>query len=241
VQRTCAAAEPGPVTPCFTPGSYGQCVREETEFFYSNISALGTLIMDDDGRLGRGVTALEARRRPLARFRAQKTYSCNVLAMAAPFFSCTSGPTTCYRRRQCHGAACGPAVCRAMEFVQFHPTGILRLGLPDHGKAGAKAVTWTQFRRRTLSWSVMRPRKRSSPSRDVVHARWDTGNSCEARGVGFPKKDHIYLTLEHLGAAVLRSACPVFSEPGKIFRRRRCHQGSASGPATAATILGRHS
>ena len=98
---------------------YGQCVKEETEFFIEYFAL--DLIMDDEGAC-RGVTAWKLDDGTLHRFRAQKT----ILATGGygrAFFSCTSAHT-------CTGDG-NAMVLRAglplqdMEFIQFHPTGMV--------------------------------------------------------------------------------------------------------------------
>jgi len=87
VQRTCAAADRTGHAMLHT--LYGQCVKNETEFFIEYFAL--DLIMDDDG-VCRGVTAWKLDDGTLHRFRAQKT----VLATGGygrAFFSCTSAHT----------------------------------------------------------------------------------------------------------------------------------------------------
>jgi succinate dehydrogenase / fumarate reductase flavoprotein subunit len=59
------------------------------------------------------------------------------------------------------------------------------------------------------------PSARDLASRDVV-SRAMTLEIREGRGVG-PKKDHIYLHLDHLDAAMLRERLPGISDSARVF------------------------
>ena len=61
----------------------------------------------------------------------------------------------------------------------------------------------------------MRPTPRTSRRRDVV-SRCMTLEIREGRGVG-PKKDHIFLHLDHLDPKVLHERLPGITESAKIF------------------------
>ena len=205
IQRTCAAADRTGHAMLHT--MYGQALSKNVEFFIEYFAL--DLIMDEG--TCRGVTAWRLDDGTLHRFRAQKV----VLATGGygrAYFSCTSAHT-------CTGDG-GGMVLRAglplqdMEFVQFHPTGIYGAGcLITEGARGEGGYLTNSEGERFMERYA--PSAKDLASRDVV-SRAMTIEIREGRGVG-PKKDHIFLHLDHLDPKVLHERLPGISETAMIF------------------------
>jgi succinate dehydrogenase / fumarate reductase, flavoprotein subunit len=204
-QRTCAAADRTGHAMLHT--LYQQALKHQAQFFIEYFAV--DLIMEN-GEC-RGVVAIDMAEGTIHRFRAHKV----ILATGGygrAYFSCTSAHT-------CTGDG-GGMVLRAglplqdLEFVQFHPTGIYGAGcLITEGARGEGGIL-----RNSQGEAFMEryaPTAKNLASRDVV-SRAMTIEIREGRGVG-PLKDHIFLHLEHLGAATLQERLPGISETAKIF------------------------
>ncbi|CAN5387393.1 succinate dehydrogenase flavoprotein subunit [soil metagenome] len=205
VQRTCAAADRTGHAILHT--LYGQSVRREVEFFIEYFAL--DLIMQDGTCTG--VTAWKLDDGTMHQFRAKLV----ILATGGygrAYFRANSAPT-------CTGDG-NAMVLRAglplqdMEFVQFHPTGIYGSGcLITEGARGEGGYLTNSEGERFMERYA--PSAKDLASRDVV-SRSMTMEIREGRGVG-PKKDHIFLHLDHLDPKILHQRLPGISESAKIF------------------------
>jgi succinate dehydrogenase / fumarate reductase flavoprotein subunit len=205
-QRTCAAADRTGHAMLHT--LYGAALKHSAEFFVEYFVI--DLIMDDEGRC-RGVLALKLDDGTIHRFRSQMT----ILATGGygrAYFSCTSAHI-------CTGDG-NAMVLRAglplqdMEFVQFHPTGIYGAGcLITEGSRGEGGYLTNANGERFMERYA--PSAKDLASRDVV-SRAMTIEIREGRGVG-PKKDHLFLHLDHLDPKILAERLPGISESARIF------------------------
>ena len=205
IQRTCAAADRTGHAMLHT--MYGQALSNDVEFFIEFFAL--DLIMDEGRCLG--VTAWKLDDGTLHRFQAQT----EVLATGGygrAYFSCTSAHT-------CTGDGGGMALraglpLQDMEFVQFHPTGIYGAGcLITEGARGEGGYLTNSEGERFMERYA--PSVKDLAPRDMV-SRAMTIEIREGRGVG-PKKDHIFLHLDHLDPKVLHQRLPGISETAKIF------------------------
>ena len=205
IQRTCAAADRTGHAMLHT--MYGQALSKSVDFFIEYFAL--DLIMDEGRCIG--LTAWKLDDGTLHRFQAQTV----VLATGGygrAYFSATSAHT-------CTGDG-NAMVLRAglplqdMEFVQFHPTGIYGAGcLITEGARGEGGYLTNSEGERFMERYA--PSAKDLASRDVV-SRAMTMEIREGRGVG-PKKDHIFLHLDHLDPKVLHERLPGISETAKIF------------------------
>jgi succinate dehydrogenase / fumarate reductase flavoprotein subunit len=205
IQRTCAAADRTGHAMLHT--MYGQSLNHDVEFF---IEYFALDLMMDEG-VCRGVTAWKLDDGTMHRFQAQTT----VLATGGygrAYFTCTGAHTQT-------GDGCGMALraglpLQDMEFVQFHPTGIYGAGcLITEGARGEGGYLTNSEGERFMERYA--PTVKDLAPRDMV-SRAMTIEIREGRGVG-PKKDHIFLHLDHLDPKILHERLPGISETAKIF------------------------
>jgi len=205
VPRACAAADRTGHAMLHT--LYQQSLKHDTSFFVEYF-VLDLIMVDGECC---GVMALNMNDGTLHRFHANIT----VLATGGYgriYFSCTSAHT-------CTGDG-GGMILRAglplqdMEFVQFHPTGIYGAGmLITEGARGEGGYLVNSEGERFMERYA--PSAKDLASRDVV-SRAMTVEIREGRGVG-PRKDHIFLHLNHLPAEMLAERLPGISESSRIF------------------------
>ncbi|MEO9211672.1 MAG: succinate dehydrogenase flavoprotein subunit [Caulobacteraceae bacterium] len=205
IQRTCAAADRTGHAMLHT--MYGQALSKEVEFFIEYFAL--DLIMDEGRCIGVSAWCLDDG--TMHRFQAQSV----VLATGGygrAYFSCTSAHT-------CTGDGGGMALraglpLQDMEFVQFHPTGIYGAGcLITEGARGEGGYLTNSAGERFMERYA--PSVKDLAPRDMV-SRAMTIEIREGRGVG-PKKDHIFLHLDHLDPKVLHERLPGISDTAKIF------------------------
>lgn len=188
---------------------YGRSLAFDTTYFIEYFAL--DLLMSEDGESCVGVIALNMEDGSIHRIRAKNT----VLATGGygrAYFSCTSAHT-------CTGDGNAMALRKGFsnqdnEFVQFHPTGIYGAGcLMTEGCRGEGGILRNSEGERFMERYA--PSAKDLASRDVV-SRAMTMEIREGRGVG-PKKDHIYLHLDHLPADLLAQRLPGISETAAIF------------------------
>jgi len=187
---------------------YGRSLAFDTTFLVEYFAL--DLMMDETGRCI-GVICLNMEDGTIHRIRGNNT----VLATGGygrAYFSCTSAHT-------CTGDGNAMALRAGIplqdpEFVQFHPTGIYGAGcLITEGCRGEGGILRNSSGERFMERYA--PSAKDLASRDVV-SRAMTMEIREGRGVG-PKKDHIYLHLDHLPKEVLHQRLPGISETASIF------------------------
>jgi succinate dehydrogenase flavoprotein subunit len=206
VPRSCAAADRTGHAMLHT--LYQQCLKHKSVFFNEYFAI--DLIMGDDGTC-KGVTALCLEDGTIHRFKAQMV----VLATGGAgriYFSSTLAHI-CTGDGTAMTARAGLPL-QDMEFVQFHPTGIYGAGclITEACRGEGGYLTNGEGERFMERYA---PNTLDLASRDVV-SRAMTIEMREGRGVG-PKKDHMFIHVEHLGDEFLHEKLPGIVETAAIF------------------------
>jgi succinate dehydrogenase / fumarate reductase flavoprotein subunit len=187
---------------------YQQCVKRDVRFF--NEFYCLDLLLTDDGHTA-GVVAYELATGELHVFRATSV------------LFATGGYGRMFRVSSNAHALTGDGLSVAfrrgipledMEFFQFHPTGLYRLGvLLSEGARGEGAVIRNRDGERFMERYA--PTIKDLAPRDVV-SRSIYQEIKEGRGLG-PKGDYVYLDLTHLDPKILEEKLPDITEFARVY------------------------
>ncbi|MEU7316349.1 succinate dehydrogenase flavoprotein subunit [Streptomyces sp. NPDC007083] len=190
---------------------YQNCVKEGVEFF-NEFYVLDLLLNDVDGiRRTAGVVAYELATGDVHVFRAKSV----VFASGGngKFFKVTSNAHTLTGDGQAAAFRCGLPL-EDMEFFQFHPTGIWKMGiLLTEGARGEGGILRNKDGERFMEKYA--PVMKDLASRDVVSRAIYT-EIREGRGCG-ADKDHVYLDLTHLPPEQLDAKLPDITEFARTY------------------------
>jgi succinate dehydrogenase / fumarate reductase, flavoprotein subunit len=189
---------------------YQQCVKRDVRFF--NEFYCLDLLRDDEGRTA-GVVAYELATGELHIFRAKSVMFATggygrMFRVTSNAHALTGdGPAVVYRRG---------IPLQDMEFFQFHPTGLYKLGiLLSEAARGEGGILLNKGGERFMERYA--PTIKDLAPRDVV-SRSIYQEIKEGRGDG-PNGDMVYLDLRHLDPKVIEEKLPDITEFARVYLR----------------------
>ena len=189
---------------------YQQCVKRDVRFF--NEFYCLDLLLDDEGRTA-GVVAYELATGELHVFRAKSVMFATggygrMFRVSSNAHALTGdGPAVVYRRG---------IPLQDMEFFQFHPTGLYKLGiLLSEAARGEGGIVLNKDGERFMERYA--PTIKDLAPRDVV-SRSMYQEIKEGRGAG-PNGDMVYLDLRHLDPKVIEEKLPDITEFARVYLR----------------------